>query len=177
MKRLLLILFLFGGGWLRAQTNAPHPPAVQPTEINSDSADFDLKIRRATYYGHVLVSDPKLRLTCELLVLDLPQGAGRLNHVLAETNVVIDFKDDKGSVYHVTSDKAVYHYSVANSVTNETVTFTGHAQAETAEGIMTAEPMIWDRGAGHFHGSNIHMKSRQNLDAPGGTNASSIKLF
>jgi lipopolysaccharide export system protein LptA len=177
MKRFLPILFLFSGGWLLAQTNATPPPAVQPTEVSSDSADFDLKIRRATYHDHVVVTDPKLKLTCELLVLDFPEGGGRLNHVLAETNVVIDFKDDKGSTYHVTSDKAIYHYSVVNSVTNESVTFTGHAQAETAEGFMTAEPMIWDRGTGHFRGSNIHMKSRQNLDAPGGTNTPSLKLF
>jgi lipopolysaccharide export system protein LptA len=179
MKKFLLLLFMCAGACLWAQTNAPAGnPTAQPTEVNSDSADFDLKIRRATYYGHVLVVDPKLRLSCELLVLDLPEGAGRLNHILAETNVVIDFTDEKGAKYHVTSDQAVYRYNVVNSVTNETVTFTGHPQAEMAEGIMTADPMVWDRGAGHFHGTNIRMISHQNLNAPGaGTNAPALKLF
>jgi lipopolysaccharide export system protein LptA len=181
MKKFLLLLFMCAGACLWAQTNAssgPNPPA-QPTLVNSDSADFDLKIRRAIYHGHVLVVDPKLRLSCELLVLDLPQqGAGRLNHVLAETNVIIDFTDDKGVKYHVTSDKAVYQYNVVNSVTNETITFTGHPRADMAEGIITAEPMIWDRGTGHFYGTDVRMISHQNLNAPGsGTNASPLKLF
>ena len=36
------------------------------------------------------VDDPEMKLTCEWLVADLPQTGGRVDHIVAETNVVID---------------------------------------------------------------------------------------
>jgi lipopolysaccharide export system protein LptA len=165
MRKLLLLSFLLAGGCLWAQTNPP-PVIAHPTEINSDSADFELKDRRATYLGHVQVIDPKVRLTCELLVLDLPENGGRLSHVLAQTNVVVDFTD-QGAKYHITSDQAVYHYQVVDMVTNETVTFTGHPVASTAQGIIYAEPMIWNRADGRLHFTNPRMISNQNLNTSG----------
>ena len=71
-----------------------------------------------------------MKLTCALLVADLPQSGGRLNHIVAETNVVIDAKDDEGQPIHATSDKTVYDYNVQNGVTNETVTLTGNPQPQ-----------------------------------------------
>ena len=178
MKKSLLILLLLGGGWLWAQTNSP-APATHPTEVNSDSADFDLKLRRASYHGHVSVVDPKIKLTCELLVLDLPEngGSGRLSHILAETNVIVDFADDQGTKYHITSEKAVYNYkvnyvtnAVVTSVTNETVTFTGNPIATTAQATIYADPMVWDRADGQLHfPKNPHIVSVQNLNS--GTNS------
>jgi len=118
--RFFLILLLAGScGLVWAQTNAPaeKKPPAQPTEINSDSADFDLNTRRVVYRGHVAVIDPKIKLNCERLVVDLPESGNHLSHISAETNVVIDLTDEKGDKYHVTSDSAVYAYSVVNSVT------------------------------------------------------------
>ncbi len=170
MKKCLLMLLLLGGGLVWAQTNAPMP--THPTEVNSDKADFDLKHRRASYRGHVSVVDPKIKLTCVLLVLDLPENGGRLSHVLAQTNVVIDFTDDQGVKYHITSKQAVYQYKVANSVTNETVTFTGNPIASTAQGTIYSEPMVWDRADGQLHFTNPRMISNQNLNSAGaGTNS------
>jgi|SRR5579859_5529120 len=181
MKKSLLILLLLGGGWLWAQTNSP-APATHPTEVNSDSADFDLKLRRASYFGHVSVVDPKVKLTCALLVIDLPEtgsssGSGHLSHVLAETNVIVDFTDDQGTKYHITSEKAVYVYKVVNSVTNETVTFTGNPIATTAQGAIYSEPMVWDRADGHLHFTNPHMISMQNLNSAGAATNSPIPKF
>jgi lipopolysaccharide transport protein LptA len=179
MKKLLLMLSICAGGLLQAQpSNAPaaKKEVDQKIEVNSDSADFDLNIRRATYHGHVVVLHPQVTLTCESLVLDLPEHAARVNHILAETNVVVDFTDDKSGKYHITSDKAIYVYNVVNTVTNETVTFTGHARAETTNSVITAEPMVWDRADGHLHFTNPHMESRQNTSSHS-TNGSPVKIF
>lgn len=165
MKKCLLILFLLGGGWLWAQTNAPIP--THPTEVNSDKADFDLKHRRASYRGHVSVVDPRIKLTCELLVLDLPENGGHVSHVQAETNVVIDFTDEQTNKFHITSDKAVYAYKVVNAVTNETVTFTGNPIVTTAQGTIYSEPMVWDRADGQLHFTNPRMISNQGLNNQG----------
>lgn len=177
MRKFLIILLAGGCGLVWAQTNAPvQKPKPPPTEINSDSADFDLNSRRAIYRGHVEVIDPKIKLKSELLVVDLPSSGGKLSHVTAETNVVIDFTDEKGATYHVTSDKAVYAYSVVNAVTNETVTFTGNPLVESAEGTISSEPLVWDRAGSHFRFKNYKMVLPHNLSG-GGTNVSPIKLF
>ena len=187
MKRILFILAAACCSAAAAQTNGPaaKPPPPAPTEITSDSADFDLNSRQAVYRGHVFVSDPEVKLHCELLTINFPPEDGRTNqirrpnHVQAETNVVIDFTDEKGEKYHVTSDKTIYSYSVVNSVTNETVLFTGlpdrKPQVETADAIITSEPMVWNRVTRHFEFTNPHMISRQNLNGGGGTNASPLK--
>ena len=87
MKKLILLLLAVAGGSALAQTNVPpkSPVPHQPTEISSDSADFDLNIRRAVYRGHVSVVDPKVKMQCELLVVDLPMKGEHLQHVSAET--------------------------------------------------------------------------------------------
>ncbi len=154
-----------GGGWLHAQTNAaaaPKPPRA-PTLINSDRADFDLAGRRAVYRGNVRVDDPQMKLTCELLTADLPQSGGHIDHLVALTNVVMDSVDEKGQTNHATSDKAIYDYKVENGVTNETVTLTGNAKVENAQGWLTGEPIVWNRANNSIHAENQKMLLRQNI--------------
>ncbi len=169
------------GSAAEATTNAPLPTAPQPsprppTRIDSDqSADFDLNGRRAIYRGHVRVDDPELKLTCGLLIADVPQAGGRPSRIVAETNVVIDFKDDKGQTNHATSDKAVYVFNVQNGVTNETVTLTGNPVMENAQGTQAGDVIIWDRASNKIHFDNPHMVFRQNLTSPvAGTNSPAI---
>lgn len=188
MKKIHLIaLFALAGIWIvRAQTNArntnavaeilalvttnappPKPtPAPAPTQIDSDSADFDLNGRQAIYIGHVRVDDPRMKLICARLTVDLPPTGGRINHIVAETNVVIDATDEKGATNHATCDKAVYDYDVQGLVTNETITLTGSPQIVNAQGTNTADEIIWDRANGHVHEKNPHM-SGENLDGDG----------
>src|SRR5271154_5890557 len=150
---------------LRAQTNVSTvPPPRAPTLINSASADFDLTARRAVYRGNVRVDDPQMKLTCEELTADLPQTGGHIDHLVALTNVVMDSVDDKGQTNHATSDKAVYDYNVVSGVTNETVTLTGNAKVENAQGWLTGEPIIWDRANNHINATNQKMIYRQNLN-------------
>jgi lipopolysaccharide transport protein LptA len=198
-KIYIIALFALAGAWiLRAQTNtantnavaeilalvttnAPTPPPTPPrapTKIDSDSADFDLNGRRAIYNGNVRVDSPQMKLTCAQLTVDLPPEGGRINHIVAETNVVIDATDDKGATNHVTSAKAVYDYNVQGSVTNETITLTGSPQIVNTQGTNTADVIVWDRVNGHVHEINPHM-SGQNPDGTG-ANTNSLpmpKLF
>lgn len=175
-----MLFVLANAGVLSAQTNtntkvsvtttnkpAAAPAASHLTRIDSDSVVFDMSTnaRTATYRGHVRVNDPQMKLTCAQLIANLPQDGGHINHIVAETNVVIDFTDDKGQTNHVTSDKAVYDFNVHGAVTNETVTLTGHAQVENAQGTLTAEPIVWDRANNHFSATNETMIFRQNLDS------------
>jgi lipopolysaccharide export system protein LptA len=180
MKKIIFLMLAGAGGLALAQTNAPAPKTSphQPTVITAASADFDLNIKRATYRGHVLVEDPKVKMQCELLVVDLPANGEHLQHVNADTNVVIDFTDEKGVTYHVTSARAVYAYSLAGAKTNETVTFTGNPKVESAESTILSEPLVWDKAANHFIFTNPNMKFRQNLNGLGaGTNAPPLKFY
>ncbi len=150
-----------------AITNSPTapPPTRPPTQIHSDSWDFDMTARQAVYHGHVHVDDPQMKLTCAQLTTDLPESGGRPARIVAETNVVIDFTDDKGQTNHTTSDKAVYIYNVQNGVTNETVTLTGNPQMENAQGTQAGDVIIWDRANNKIHFDNPHMIFRQNLNS------------
>jgi lipopolysaccharide export system protein LptA len=162
----LVAVAMLGGLLVHAQTNAPGaPPAPRaPTLINSESADFDLNGHQGIYRRHVRVDDPQMKLTCERLVADMPQAGGRPNHIVAETNVVIDFTDDKGQTNHATGDKAVYIYSEQDGVTNKTVTLTGNPQMENAQGTQAGDVIVLDLMNNKIHFDNPHMIFRQNLN-------------
>lgn len=185
MKKTIFLLMAGWCGVVAAQTNEPAPatpatnaPAAKaPTVINSDTADFDMTARQAVYRGHVTVVDPQLKLTCEQLVVNLPEAGEHLSHVQAETNVVIDFTDAKGQTYHVTSARAVYAYKVEGVETNETVTFTGSPKVETTQSTIESEPMIWDRTRNKFTFVAPRMISKEGLEKLNGTNGPAMKLF
>ena len=141
----------------------PQPPRA-PTKIESESVDFDLTARRAIYRGRVRVEDPEMKLNCEWLIADLPQEGGRINHIVAETNVVIDFTDDKGQTMHATGDKMVYDYAVQNGATNETVTLTGNPELENAQGKFTGDVIVWDRARNHLDITNPKIVFHQNIN-------------
>jgi len=154
---------------VRAQTNgvAATNAAPRETVITSDSVDLDLGAGRhqAVYYGHVRMDDPQMKLACEWLVADLPQSGGHINHIVAETNVVIDFTDERGQPTRATSDKAVYLFAVTTGVTNKIVTLTGHAQVENAQMTETGEPIILDLLNKKMHADNEKMILRQTLES------------
>ena len=200
MKKIHLIALLaLTTAWiLRAQTNAPNtnavaeilalvttnapatkPPLPVTTQISSESWDYDNTTRQAVYHGNVRVDSPQTKLTCAQLTVDLPPTGGRINHIVAETNVVIDHMDEKGATNHVTCDMAVYDYKVQGAVTNETVTFTGNPQVVNVQGTNTADKIIWDRANDHIREFNPRMIPRSNLDGTtANTNGSSVlKLF
>lgn len=172
MKKLFSLLLLASAAAVWAQTNAPAKKPLPPTEISADRAVFDNNTRRIIYTGNVLVSDPRLKLRCAQLTVDLPPQ-GRPTNIVADTGVVIDFVDG-GATNHVTADRAVYAFVVSGGVTNETVTFTGNPLVESPQGVISSEPLVWDRSANTFRFTKYKMILPQNLT--GGSN-SPTKLF
>lgn len=171
---LIALLLVTTGGTLNAQTNALAAPQLVrlQTVITSSVVFFSNVERKLIYSGNVRVDDPQMKLTCEQLTADLPQLGGHINHLVALTNVVMDSVDEKGQTNHATSDMAIYDYKVQAGVTNETITLTGNAKAETAQVILFGEPIIYNRATGSLTATNQHMIFRQNLtSAPVNTNA------
>ena len=155
-KHFFILLILLLAAVTRAQTNSiPGGPA----RISSDVGYFDMNSRTAIYIGTVRVDDPEMKLRCEWLAASMPP-AGRINHIVCETNVVID-TDQNGQTNHITADKAVYDYAVQSGVTNETITFTGNPKIENAQTTTTGEPIIWYRSTGRIWVNNEKMTFKQ----------------
>jgi lipopolysaccharide export system protein LptA len=169
MKRhSLVVIAVLGGLMAHAQMNTPGalPAPRAPKLIHADSADFDLNGHQVIYHRQVRVDDTQMKLTCEQLVADIPPAGGRPNHIVAETNVVIDFTDTKGQTNHATGDKAVYTYQEQGGVTNETLTLTGNPQpqVENAQGLQAGDVIVWNRENTNSHiriTGNYHMVSYQ----------------
>jgi len=155
---LMALLAVTGGGWLHAQTNLK----TAPTVITSKHGFFNNGNRQVIYTGNVQVDDPRMKLTCEQLIADLPPVGGHNNHLVALTNVVMDSVDEKGQTNHATSDMAVYDYKVMDGVTNETVTLTGNARVRSGQDWMTGEPIVWDRVNNSMRVENPKMILYQN---------------
>lgn len=166
---LIISFLIIGTGGLMAQTNAstngvgeilalattnrpasPPKMAHGPTMIDaSGPAEFDLTGHLVTYCNHVVVTDPQMKLTCEWLEASLPQGGEHITNIVAETNVVVDFTNDKGQKLRALGDKAVYSFHVENGVTNESVTLTGHPPTLIhGPDTMTGDAIIWNRITG-----------------------------
>jgi lipopolysaccharide export system protein LptA len=174
---LIAVMAVTVGTAARAQSNT-NAALLSPRlmHIDSDRQDIDGNGHTVTCSGNVHASEPGLNLTCALLTADLPQSGGRVSHIVAETNVVIDVTDAKNQPMHATGDKAVYFYSVQNGVTNETITLTAltnnpQPRVEDTQGTQTADVIIWDRANNGFHFiGNFHFEPKPN-GAPAGTNA------
>ena len=183
------ILFLAAGLLgASAQTNLNSPPnhpgepkvARGPLKINADGPTvFDMNHHYVTYTENVVVTDPQMKLTCEWLEANLPVNGEHMTNIVARTNVVMDFTDEKGQQTHATGDQGVYYYHVENGITNETVTLTanppGKPKVEQAQNTMTGDAIIWDRATdqvrvtGHFQGTYL-----PNTNSPAGTNSNPI---
>jgi lipopolysaccharide transport protein LptA len=169
MKPYCLILFAAVlGATLGAQTNStPATPRPQtPTQINSDSVDFDLQTHIAIYRGNVRVDDPQMKLWCALLTATAPEAGGRIEKIVAETNVVMLLPDEKGFTNRATGDKLVYTYKVVEGVTNEVAVLTGNPKLEKPDMTVLGDVITWDRANNQLHVTNQRMIFR--TDTQGG---------
>jgi lipopolysaccharide export system protein LptA len=139
-------------------TNAPTGTnaASRTIDIASDSGVF--KAHEAVYIGNVRVISAQLNMTCELLTATSSDGgSSRPDHIVAETNVVIDALDSQGKPVHATAKKAIYDYKVTGTVTNDTIELSGNPHIESHIGPSTGDPIIWDRVNNTVHAINPHM--------------------
>jgi lipopolysaccharide export system protein LptA len=155
-------------------TNAAPGPG---TEIFSHRARFKMKEESgggsAYFEGSVWVNDPKLKLTCESLLADVPKAApgetNSVNHILAETNVLIDLVSDRGEHTLAAAQTAVYDRTTTNGKPSEVVNLTGKPRIELTNGWMTADAFDLDRitnklrGHGNFH---YHSSGQNKPGAP-----------
>jgi lipopolysaccharide export system protein LptA len=164
MRIFFVLCAAMGAGLVvAAQTNSSSMPTDAPalvgtgtngqTKIYSHQFEFFMKSNVIVYSGDVRVDDPKMKLTCESLTVEAPKvDTGKFNRATAETNVVIDWWDDKGP-NHATADKAVYTYILTNTAkapeehweTNNFVVLTGNPVVTNLQTTVRADPIIWDR--------------------------------
>lgn len=167
-------------------TNAP-PPAktnasaeLRQTEIQSKSCQFFMKSNVFVYRDDVRIDNPQMKLTCQLLTVEHPKmtNGNQFERATAETNVVIDWMDDKGQ-NHATADKGVYTYVVTNLAmspgtpilqTNATVVLTGNPVVTNTSGTFAGDPIIWDRISGVISSPNM----RNMIINQGETNTSGL---
>ncbi|HTR41767.1 MAG TPA: LptA/OstA family protein [Pseudomonadales bacterium] len=134
---------------ITAGTN--HPAASRPKEkitIHSEGPyEMDLNNRWITYQDRVRVTDQQMVMTCDWLMANLPQNNEHITNIVAQTNVIGDFTDDKNQKWHVTGDKGVYAYHVVDGVTNETITLTGNPpqiQEGQDTNTMTGDAIVYN---------------------------------
>ena len=151
----------------RAEEAAPTNTKAAGTEtrISSKTVNFDLKSRSAVYRGNVVVEDPRVNVTCDLLTARLPTNGTRVDSIIAESNVVM-LIPEKGATNRATADKAVYTYSVNAGVTNEVLELTGSPAIETPQGTMTGTKITWDRARDNISATDSHMSYRPSTNTP-----------
>jgi len=141
MKFFCLMLILLGAGcWAQGDPAGD----AQKLVIHSDSGGFDMTNYRTFYQGHVRADEPRMHLISDWLTADLPRARDPDSRVVANTNVVVVLIDNKGQTNHATSDQAVYFMHVADGITNETVTLTGHAKMWNDKFTVVGEPLVYD---------------------------------
>ena len=167
MKLIFFVTFAAAAVALHAEEPATLAAKAASTEthISSKTVDFDLKSRQAVYRGNVVVEDPRVNLTCDVLTARLPTNGTRVDSIIAESNVVM-LMPDKGATNRATADKAVYTYSVSAGVTNEVLELTGSPAIETAQGTMTGTKITWDRARDNISATDSHMSYRPSTNAP-----------
>lgn len=139
-----------------AETDSPALSGISTnsrTVIDSEQGEFLLRSNIFIYRGNVRVDNPQMKLRCELLVTEAPKlKEGKYNRATAETNVVIDWIDDKGP-NHATAEKAIYTYALTNTAlapsnhweTNAFVVLIGHPIVTNVQGVFRSDPIVWDR--------------------------------
>jgi len=181
MKIFSILLLAVNCSVVWAQTNAPvKTPVEQQIEITSKNWQFDGNTRQMIYLGSVVVTNPKAVLHCEQLIVDLPPDGGHPTNIVAITNVVIDALDGKSQTNHITADKAVYTYSVVNSVTNEAIVFTGGdpmPKVENPQFTGLGDPLTYNLITKKYSASNFKTIFKQSPSSGNGTNASPFNFL
>lgn len=145
----------------------PSKPAATTTNEMIILADdgFEYEPPRAVYRGNVHVSEPRMELMCELLTVFFQTNGGRIESVVAETNVVVIQQES-----WATGDRAVY------TASNELVVLTGHVVLDTPQGYLLGPAVTFD-----IRRNKLHVPGRMIMGShPGsglfGTNAFGITL-
>jgi lipopolysaccharide export system protein LptA len=153
--------------------------------ITADASEFDLRLGGYRYSGNVVVDAPDLmRLTCEDLFAVLPEGGGRMERLVATTNVVIEVirppskEGDVPVTLRAFGSRAVY------TATNAVITLTGDVQSgpprlESPYGNASGSTIEYDTASGRIRilgdvRSRLDMTALRRIPPPGGTNRTEL---
>jgi lipopolysaccharide export system protein LptA len=161
MKLIAFLLLAIGTVRMHATESGPVPTAsgVTETHITSQSVSFDLKTRQAVYRGDVRVDDPRIALTCDFLTATISESGGRVDNLIAESNVVAVIVTNN-TTFTVTAAKAIYTYRLSSTATNQTLELTGTPEPRITWPQEGSEPprtnefvarrILWDISTGNI---------------------------
>jgi len=125
----------FGQDSGQATPKVKPSPAGAPNQFADIFArEYSLGTNSAFFQGGVRVMHPQMKLTCETLSFDVPQGGGRAETIVARNSVDFDLQDEKGQNVCGTGQKAVYTYRVTGAGTNDLVELTGNSMLTMTNG-------------------------------------------
>ena len=166
-----------------AMTETNRPAASRQREkitIHSEGPyQMDLNAHWVTYQDHVRVTDKQMVMTCEWLLANLPFHGEHITNIVAQTNVVGDFVDEKNQKWHVTGDKGVYAWHVQDGVTNETITLTGNPpqiEQGSSTNTMTGDAIIYNLITKKVRIDNPTTVFWYQTNSPAGTNSLGPKI-
>lgn len=140
MKSILsLLLLLLAVRLAPAAEGKPPAPSMDVTNAMLITCDdgFEYLAGKAVYRGNVQVLDGEMALNCELLTVYFQTNLGKIDLIVAETNVFITQKDSLAI-----ADKAVF------TATNDVVTLTGNVLLDDPQGWLAVETFVYDRKTG-----------------------------
>ena len=146
-----------------ASTNAAAAAAAlkSPIVITSRTSEVNLRSNVVVYLGDVRVTEDTMSLTSDFLVASMPQKGGRIERILAETNVVLNMTDERGQKVHGRGERLLYSYRATETETNEVVELSGNPVIETDQGKTSADVITFDRMTGRVRFQNPHMQIEQ----------------
>jgi lipopolysaccharide transport protein LptA len=170
MKTFFLLLSLLLATAVLAADD-PAPPAASatnalntlksPIEITSRSSEVNLRSNVVVYVGNVRVTEATMSLTSEYLIAIMPQRGGRIERILAQTNVVFEMTDEQGQKVNGKGEQLLYTYRATESETNEVVELTGNPVIETPQGKWGADVITYNRTTGQVRFQNQRMQIKQ----------------
>ena len=132
-----------------------------PIEITSRSSEVNLRSNVVVYVGNVRVTEATMSLTSEYLIAIMPQRGGRIERILAQTNVVFEMTDEQGQKVNGKGEQLLYTYRATESETNEVVELTGNPVIETPQGKWGADVITYNRTTGQVRFQNQRMQIKQ----------------
>jgi len=133
------------------------------TKITARTGEFDLKSRQVVYRENVAVLDPRIQLTCELLTANIAESGGRVDSLVAESNVVAIIATND-TIYTVKAEKAIYTYQLIGTTTNQTLELSGSPAPKITWPQPNSEPprtntgiasrILWDLITGKIKAEN-----------------------
>lgn len=148
---------------LQAQDNPPAPASPAKSEAQAeieiladDGLEYDSQSRLAIYRGNVRVSDPQMKLKCQVLTAQL-SVSNKIETIVAEHAVEIELTDERETSRAV-SDKAVY------TAATELVVLTGSPKVTNKQGTLTGDRVMLDRTKGKLRAEG-HVRMLMPADA------------